>query len=244
MNNAYKKERIFFKFSGELMCAPNLKGFDPAYANKVAEQIKKIVNSSYQVGIVIGGGNIFRGRDSLGVVRSITTNYASDYMGMISTFVNSIGMLDLLENSHNIRAKLFSTPAFPPISDDFNPNETDNYFNEYEVLIYAGGIGQPGFTTDTCAILKAKQLGIDILFKGTKSDGVFDSDPKSNKNAKKYSTLSYNKVIHAGLKVMDFSAVGLAKESEIKIVVFNATKVENISRIIDDYSIGTLIETE
>lgn len=231
----------FFKLSGELMSGEKQKGFLIESADIIADQLALIVRDyNAKIAIVIGGGNIFRGRDKRGIINRITTDYSSDYMGMLSTFINAVGLTDLLKNKYGVRTKIFSSPVYPPITEEFNPNDKDFYFYNYDVIIFAGGIGQPGFTTDTCAVLKAKQLGFDKIFKGTKVDGVYVNDEVSNPESKIH-ILSYQDAINQNIMVMDMAAFGLAKESKIEIVIFNAFKPNSFADIIENEHRGSII---
>jgi uridylate kinase len=235
-------KKFFLKLSGELLSGEGKKGYLNESADLLAEQLSRIItDTDARLAIVLGGGNIFRGRDRYGSLGKTTTDYSADYMGIASTLINAIGLTDLLKNKYSVKTKIFSTPVFPPITVEFNPNESDNYFADYQVLIFAGGIGQPGFTTDTCAVLKAKQLGFDKIFKGTKVDGIYDKDPKSYPDAKKINKISYEEAISSNIKVMDMAAFGLAKESNMDIVIFKADGKNGILSILEDETRGSIV---
>lgn len=215
MKPQYK--RILLKLSGEGLMGDKEFGVSPEVVRSLAEQIKQIHELGTDVCIVIGGGNIFRGAKEAakGMDRSV-----ADQIGMLATVMNSLFLQDALIKV-GVPAKLVSGLRIPQACEDYSYRKVMSYLQNREVVIFAAGTGSPYFTTDTGAALRAAETGCDALLKSTQVDGVYDSDPRVNPNAKRFDVLSYDEVIKKELKVMDISAVVLAKENKVPIIIFN-----------------------
>lgn len=215
MKPQYK--RVLLKLSGEGLMGDKEFGVSPEVVRSLAEQIKQIHELGTDVCIVIGGGNIFRGAKEAakGMDRSV-----ADQIGMLATVMNSLFLQDALIKV-GVPAKLVSGLRIPQACEDYSYRKVMSYLQNREVVIFAAGTGSPYFTTDTGAALRAAEMGCDALLKSTQVDGVYDSDPRVNPNAKRFDVLSYDEVIKKELKVMDISAVVLAKENKVPIIIFN-----------------------
>ena len=228
-------KRALIKLSGEALACANGNGIDFDKVGKVVEQIKKVVESGVQVGIVIGGGNFWRGRQGRDMNRS-----TADYMGMLATAINSLGMQDSLIHA-GIKAKVLTALAISSVGEPFNQQNAVKYLEEGYVVIFACGTGNPYFSTDTGAALRAAEIGADVLLLAKNVDGIYDSDPKINKNAKKYDKISYIDFIKQGLTAMDTSAVTLCMENNIPVIAFGLSEKESIVRVVGGEKMGTII---
>ncbi len=232
-----KYNRILLKLSGEAIGGPDGQGLDEDILEKFAAQIADIAKAGVQIGIVIGGGNIFRGLQ--GSKRGFD-RVRGDQMGMLATVINSIG-LSLFIKGQGVPAEVFTSTPMRPMAKYYMRDEALDYMEKGGVAIIAGGTGNPFFTTDSGAALRACELRVDALLKGTKVDGVYDSDPKKNPQAKKYETLSFDKAIADGLGVMDMTAFTLCKENDVPIVVFNINKDGELRRVVEGENVGTVV---
>ena len=232
---AYK--RILLKLSGESLLGKYSFGIDPDVANFIAEEIKSVADLNVQIGIVIGGGNIFRGleADSKGIDRT-----SADYMGMLATVINSLALQSALE-MHGLPTRVQSSIAMHEIAEPFIQRRAIRHLEKGRIVIFAGGTGNPYFTTDTAASLRAMEIKADIIMKATKVDGVYDSDPVKNKSAKMFKKISYIDVLTKNLKVMDATAISLCRDNLLPIIVFNLQKKGNIRSIICGKKIGTYV---
>lgn len=212
-----KYKRILLKLSGEAIGGPDGAGLDEQVMSVYAKQIAAVADKGIQIAIVIGGGNIFRG---LAGTRSGFDRVRGDQMGMLATVINSIGLSVSLRNA-GVRAEVFTSTPMSPMAEYYMRDKVDGFLKEGGVALIAGGTGNPFFTTDSAAALRACELRCDALFKGTKVDGVYDADPVKNPSARRYDTLSFDKAIADNLKVMDLTAFALCKENKMPIVVFN-----------------------
>ena len=228
-------KRALIKLSGEALACANGNGIDFDKVVKVVEQLKKVVESGVQVGIVIGGGNFWRGRQGRDMNRS-----TADYMGMLATAINSLGMQDSLIHA-GIKAKLLTALGITSVGEPFNQQNAVKYLEEGYVVIFACGTGNPYFSTDTGAALRAAEIGADVLLLAKNVDGIYDSDPKINKNAKKYDKISYIDFIKQGLTAMDTSAVTLCMENNIPVIAFGLSEKESIVRVVGGEKMGTII---
>ncbi|MCH9631903.1 MAG: Uridylate kinase [Chlamydiae bacterium] len=239
-NSSPSYKRILLKLSGESLVSENSKvGVEFEACRKIAESIKEAQKLNVEIGIVIGGGNFFRGHV---YCKELNMPQAkADQVGMLATLMNGITLQRALLNV-GCPTKLMS--AFPcgAMAELFNADLAKKYLEENQVVIFAGGTGNPFFTTDTAASLRACEIQANALLKATKVDGVFDKDPKVNSDAQKYDQLSYNDVLEKDLKVMDATAITLCREHQIPIVVFNMYKENNIRNVIQKKSCGTRIE--
>ncbi len=212
-------------------------GIDPMVLEGIAPEIKRLVDEGTQLGIVVGGGNIFRGlaASAAGMDRSI-----ADYMGMLATVMNALALQDSLEKA-GITTRVLSAIEMHEVAEPFIKRRAVRHLEKGRVVIFAAGTGNPFFTTDTAAALRAAEIGADVLLKATKVDGVYDSDPFKNPNAVRYDSLTYKQVLEQELKVMDSTAFSLCKETGIPIIVFNLATPGNIERVVRGESIGTMV---
>ena len=235
-----KYNRILLKLSGEALAGASGKGLDENVMGTYAAQIAKVVKSGTQVAIVIGGGNIFRGLSGVGAGFE---RVRGDQMGMLATVINSIG-LSLFIKAAGVPAEVFTSTKMEPMARYYVRDEAVKTMEAGGVAIIAGGTGNPFFTTDSAAALRACEIGADALFKGTKVDGVYDSDPVKNPNAKKYSSLSFDKALADNLKVMDATAFTLCRENDIPIVVFDMNAAGTLEGIVAGKPMGTVVSNE
>ena len=209
--------RILLKVSGEALMGEGDFGINREVLDRIAGEIAAVISLGVQVGIVIGGGNIFRGKD---VQISDENRVAGHHMGMLATVMNCLAMQDALLEA-GIEARVMSAIAMPEICDSFSQREVRSAFDDNETVLFAAGTGAPYFTTDTGAALRALEMDCDALFKGTNVDGIYDSDPKKNPDAQRFDELTHAQVIEKGLEVMDVAAVDLTKQGNIPVVVFS-----------------------
>lgn len=232
-------KRVILKISGEALANESGSGINPKLVAEVAEEIKALYEKRAQIGIVNGAGNMWRGRDAkeYGMPR-----VNADYMGMLGTIFNGLALKSALE-SLGLSVKILSALSVPSVAENYNVEIAKEYLNKNEIVIFAGGTGSPFFSTDTNAALRAAEVEADaILMAKNGVDGVYDSDPRINKNAKRYNVLTYDEIINKNLQVMDLTAAILCRENNIKLVVFDMNKKGNIVKAFTDSSIGTLIE--
>jgi uridylate kinase len=230
-------QRILLKLSGEALLGKQSSGVDPAVANFIAEEIKSLSDLRVQICIVIGGGNIFRGLEasSKGMDRT-----SADYMGMLATVINSLALQSALE-MRGIPTRVQSSIEMREIAEPFIQRKAIRHLEKGRIVIFAGGTGNPYFTTDTAASLRAMEIKADVILKATKVDGVYDCDPVKNKNAVMYKNINYIDVLTKNLKVMDATAISLCRDNGLPIVVFNMQKKGNIRRAICGEKIGTYV---
>ncbi|PKP22330.1 MAG: UMP kinase [Bacteroidetes bacterium HGW-Bacteroidetes-21] len=210
-------KRVLLKLSGESLMGKGQYGIDPDKLNEYASQICAITKSGIQVAIVIGGGNIFRGMSG---TKKGFDRVKGDQMGMLATVINSIA-LETAITAHGIKARVFTAIRMEPVGELYKTDNVIDSLQRGEVAILAGGTGNPFFTTDSASALRAIEIKADVLLKGTRVDGVYDSDPEKNPKAKKFDTLSFDKAYAMGLKIMDLTAFTLCKENNLPILVFN-----------------------
>ena len=224
------------KISGESLAGTNEQGFDFNILNDLAESIKKISSKNIQISIVLGGGNFIRGSSfSNGVVDRVT----SDYMGMLGTVINSLALQSNLEKI-GVPSRVMTAISINRVAEPYIKNKATRHLQKGRVVIFASGTGNPFFSTDTAAVLRASEMKSDIIFKGTKVDGIYDKDPIKNKDAKKIFNISYSDYLNKDIKVMDATAISLAKDSSLPIIIFSIMKSSNILDIIEgkgEYSI-------
>ena len=231
-------KRILLKLSGEALMGNKPYGVDPSVLKTVAEEIQGVHRLGVEIGIVVGGGNIFRGvAASAGGMDRIQ----ADYLGMLATLFNAVAIKEALKN-RKIKARVFSALPVPPLADAYQPQSARALMEKGEVLLLAAGTGNPFFTTDTAAALRASELGTEVILKATQVEGVYDNNPKLNPEAKIYKEISYSHFLQSHLQVMDATAVSLARENKIPIIVFNGLIKGNLKKIILGSPIGTLIK--
>ncbi len=234
---AYK--RILLKLSGEVL-AGERGGIDPAVLARIAGEVAEVRKLNVDVGIVLGGGNFFRGSaaTSLGMER-----VSADYMGMLATVINALAMQDALEQK-NVVTRVMSAIAMNAICEPFITRRANRHLEKGRVVIFACGTGNPYFTTDTAAALRAKEISAEVILKGTKVDGIYDKDPIKHPDAKMYSSVAYIDVLKLKLQVMDATAISLCMEEKLPIKVFNIITQGNIPRIVSGENIGSLVSTD
>lgn len=231
-------KRVLLKLSGESFCKPGGFGLDSSALKSIAERIAQTRKLTPQVAVVVGAGNFLRG-EIFSKASDIPRNTA-DYMGMLATIINAAALQESLERLGQ-PARVLSAIEVPAMCEPFVPRRALHHFDRGRVVILAGGTGNPFFTTDTCAALRASQLGADLLIKATKVDGVYSADPQKNPKAKLFKKLSYNDVLTKNLRVMDHSAIALCRDNNIPIIVLNIFKKGNIAGALQGRPIGTSI---
>lgn len=236
---ALKYKRILLKFSGEALMGDGEFGLCAETLKKVVKQVKDLCNLGVEVGIVVGGGNIFRGAQIQGSGIQRTTG---DHMGMMATVINALALRDVVE-SMDMKAQVLSAMSIEGISTGFNANLVRKQLAAGEVVIFAAGTGSPFFTTDTAAALRGVEIGADIVLKATKVDGIYSADPYKDPNAERYSTLSYDDVIQKNLQVMDMTAFVLCRDHGMPVRVFDMFKDQAVIRIVKGEDEGTLVSS-
>jgi len=230
-------QRILLKLSGEALLGDEDYGIDPVIIGRIANEILEVLNTGVQIAIVIGGGNIFRGA---GLAEAGIDRVTGDHMGMLATLMNSLALQDALEKT-GVDARVMSAIAVHDVSEDYIRRRATRHLEKGRVTIIAGGTGNPFFTTDTAAALRAIEIGADIVLKATKVDGVYSADPKIDANATMYETLSYDEVIEGKLGVMDANAIVLCRDQKMPIRVFNVFGSGNLMQIVKGKRVGTLV---
>lgn len=230
-------QRILLKLSGEALLGNEDYGIDPAIIGRIAGEIKEVLNTGVQVAIVIGGGNIFRGA---GLAQSGIDRVTGDHMGMLATLMNSLALQDALEK-RAVDARVMSAISVHDVSEDYIRRRATRHLEKGRVTIIAGGTGNPFFTTDTAAALRAIEVGADIVLKATKVDGVYSADPNKDASATKYEILGYDQVIEEKLGVMDANAIVLCRDQGMPIRVFNVFGSGNLMQIVKGGKVGTLV---
>jgi uridylate kinase len=233
-----KFKRVLLKLSGESLMGEQNYGIDTASLSAYAGEVKSAVDERVQVAIVIGGGNIFRGLQGMagGIDR-----VQGDYMGMLATIINSMALQDALEKM-KIPSRILSGIAINPVCEKISRRKAIDYLEQGFVVIIAGGTGNPYFTTDTAAALRALEIKADAILKGTRVDGVYSDDPEKNKKAVKYDHLTFDEAIKKGLKIMDLTAFTLCRENQLPIIVFNINVKGNLKKLIRGGIIGTTVK--
>jgi uridylate kinase len=239
MNIAPKSvyRRILLKLSGEALMGEEGFGIDPKVLERMAQEIKELVELDIQVGLVIGGGNLFRGE---GLAKAGMNRVVGDHMGMLATVMNGLAMRDALHRA-SVNARLMSAIPLNGVCDDYNWAEAISLLKSGRVVIFSAGTGNPFFTTDSAACLRGIEIEADAVFKATKVDGVYDADPVKNPNAVMYKTLTYTEVLDKELKVMDLAAFTLARDHNMPIRVFNMNKPGCLKAVVLGENVGTLI---
>jgi uridylate kinase len=233
-------KRVLLKLSGEALAGDQGYGIDPLTITTIANEIKDVVECGVSLALVIGGGNIFRGlaASSKGMDRA-----SADYMGMLATMINSLAMQDALEKI-GVDTRVQSAIAMAEVAEPYIRRRAIRHLEKGRVVIFGAGTGNPYFTTDTAASLRAMEIGADVILKGTKVDGVYSADPKKDSAAVKYSTLTYHEVLTKGLQVMDATATSLCMDNSLPIVVFDITTDGNVKKVVCGEEIGTIVKGE
>lgn len=235
MSTVYR--RVLLKLSGEALMGDLAYGIDPSVVHGIAEEVAHVVGQGIEVAIVVGGGNIFRGVKgaSAGMDRA-----TADYIGMIATVMNSLTLQDALEQMQ-IPTRVQTAIAMQEIAEPYIRRRAMRHLEKKRVVIFAAGSGNPFFTTDTTAALRAAEIDAEVIFKATKVDGIYDSNPHQNPQARRYETLTYSEVLTQDLRVMDGTAIALCKENNIPIIVFDLSVKNNIRRALMGEKIGTIV---
>jgi uridylate kinase len=232
-----KYKRILLKLSGEALMGNKQFGIDNNRLMQYAEEIREIADLGAEIGIVIGGGNIFRGVQA---ERGGMERTQGDYMGMLATMINSMALQAALE-SVGLFTRLQSAIEMKQIAEPFIKRKAVRHLEKGRIVIFGAGTGNPYFTTDSAASLRAVEIDADVILKGTRVDGVYDQDPEVNPSAKKYDSLTFDQAYENNLKVMDMTAFTLCKENDVPVVVFNMNEPGNLKKVIEGIEIGTLV---
>lgn len=237
MGNPYYK-RVLLKLSGESLAGDQGYGIEPRTITTIANEVKEVVACGVELALVIGGGNIFRGlaASSKGMDRA-----SADYMGMLATMINSLAMQDALEKI-GVDTRVQSAIAMQEVAEPYIRRRAIRHLEKGRVVIFGAGTGNPYFTTDTAASLRAMEIGADVILKGTKVDGVYSADPKKYPDAVKFSRLSYIDVLKKGLQVMDATATSLCMDNSLPIIVFDVTTDGNVKKVVFGEEIGTIVK--
>jgi uridylate kinase len=231
-------QRIILKLSGEALLGDEDYGIDPRIIDRIASEIAEVIRSGVEIAVVIGGGNIFRGA---GLAESGIDRVTGDHMGMLATVMNSLALQDALE-SVNCDARVMSAISIHDVCEDYIRRRAIRHLQKGRVVICAGGTGNPFFTTDTAAALRAIEIGADVLLKATKVEGIFSADPKLDANAEFFERVSYDDVIEKKLKVMDTNAIVLCRDQHMPIRVFNVFTEGSLARLVRGENIGSRVE--
>jgi len=232
-----KYSRILLKLSGESLSGKGNHGISDSVLEEYAKQIIEVVGKGCEVAIVIGGGNIFRG---LSGTESGFDRVKGDQMGMLATVINSLALESAISRLHG-KAKVFTSIRMEPVGELYNRDRVLDAMKNRTVTILSGGTGNPFFTTDTAAALRAVEIGADVLLKGTRVDGVYSADPEKEPAAEKFEKISFEEVINRRLKVMDSTAFTMCRENDMPLIVFDMNKPGNLSKLVDGERIGTLV---
>ena len=232
-----KYQRILLKLSGEALMGNQSHGIDPKRIDKYAKEIKKVFDKGIEIAIVIGGGNIFRGvsGSSKGMDR-----VQADYMGMLATVINGLALQGALENN-NVPTRLQTAIKIEDIAEPFIKRKATRHLEKGRVVIFGSGTGNPYFTTDSAAVLRAIEINADVILKGTRVDGIYNEDPEKNIKATKFDNLSFDEVLKKGIKVMDTTAFTLSQENKLPIIVFDINTSNNLYKVIKGENIGTRV---
>jgi uridylate kinase len=230
-------KRILLKLSGEALMGDKNYGIDSNRLERYAEEIKSVTDKGIEVAIVIGGGNIFRG---VAGASNGMDRVQGDHMGMLATIINGLALQSALENI-GLATRLQSAIKINEVAEPFIRRRAMRHLEKGRVVIFGGGTGNPYFTTDSAAVLRAIEIEADVILKGTRVDGIYTSDPEKDKTATKFESISFQDVLNKGLKVMDTTAFTLSQENELPIVVFDMNKTGNLLRLVSGESIGTVV---
>lgn len=230
--------RILFKLSGEALLGDHDYGIDPKISSRIAREMAEAAQTGVQIGIVVGGGNIFRGA---GLASAGMDRITGDHMGMLATVMNGLALQDALESA-GVTCRVMSAISVREVCEDYIRRRATRHLEKGRVVIFAAGTGNPFFTTDTAAALRAIEIGADLMIKATKVDGVYSADPVKDPNAKRYEHVGYDEVIEHKLDVMDANAMVLCRDQSMPIRVINLTRHGELMRLLSGESIGTLID--
>ncbi len=229
--------RVLLKLSGEALMGGRPYGIDPEVVEEISREIKEAVSGGLEMAVVIGGGNIFRGvaASASGMERT-----SADYMGMLATVLNALALQNILEK-HGVSTRVQSAIEMKELAEPYIRRRAVRHLEKKRVVIFAAGTGNPYFTTDTAAALRAMEIGAEIILKATKVDGIYTADPMLDKGARKYDELDYLEVLQKGLKVMDATAISLCMDNNLPIIVFNLKKPGNIKKALEGGKVGTVV---
>ncbi|MBI5189740.1 MAG: UMP kinase [Nitrospirae bacterium] len=232
-----KYKRILLKLSGEALMGSQAYGIDPAVVEEVSREVAEVAKSGVELAVVIGGGNIFRGiaASAKGMERA-----SADYMGMLATVLNALALQNSLEKM-GVPTRVLSAIEMKELAEAYIRRRAVRHLEKKRVVIFAAGTGNPYFTTDTAAALRAMEIGAEVIMKATKVDGVYSADPMKDKTATKFDELSYIEVLQKGLKVMDATAISLCMDNDLPIIVFNLTSPGNIKKVVAGKKVGTIV---
>ncbi|MBW8358232.1 MAG: UMP kinase [Weeksellaceae bacterium] len=233
-----KYKRILLKLSGEALMGDLPYGIDNEKLKEYAQEIKQAIDSGCEVAVVIGGGNIFRG--VAGAAKGMD-RVQGDYMGMLATVINGMALQGALEDA-GVKTRLQSAIEMDKVAEPFIKRRAVRHLEKGRVVIFGAGTGNPYFTTDTAATLRAIEIGADVILKGTRVDGIYDSDPEKNADAKKFNSLTFDEVFDKNLKVMDMTAFTLSHENKLPIIVFDMNRAGNLLKIVEGERVGTLVD--
>ncbi|AGY58720.1 UMP kinase [Gloeobacter kilaueensis] len=233
-----KYRRVLLKLSGEALMGDREFGIDPEVVKMLADEIARVVEAGVELAVVVGGGNIFRGvkASASGMDRA-----TADYVGMLATVMNALTLQDALEQQHQIQTRLLSAIEMKEVAEPFIRRRAMRHLEKGRVVIFGAGSGNPFFTTDTTAALRAAEIDAEVIFKATRVDGIYDADPKFNPDAQRYQTISFQQVLVQDLRVMDSTAIALCRENNIPIIVFNVFEKDNIYRAVSGEAVGTYV---
>jgi len=230
-------KRVLLKLSGEALAAGRGFGVDAVFIHAVAAEIAEVARTGCQIGIVVGGGNFFRGvaEQAIGMDR-----VAADHMGMLSTVINAIALQDAIEKA-GIPCRVMSAIAMHQVAEPYIRRRAIRHLEKGRVIIFAAGTGNPYFSTDTAASLRAMEIGADVLLKATSVDGIYSADPKKDTGATKFETITYMEILKLGLKVMDTTAVSLCKDNNLPMIIFSMREQGNITRVVMGEKLGSIV---
>jgi uridylate kinase len=231
-------KRVLLKLSGEALLGERSYGIDPKRIAQYAKEIKAVTKLGLEVAVVIGGGNIFRG---VSAASNGIDRVQADYMGMLATVINGMALQSALEEE-NVQTRLQTAIKIEAVAEPYIKRKAVRHLEKKRVVIFGGGTGNPFFTTDSAAVLRAIEINADVILKGTRVDGVYDCDPEKNENAIKYESITFHDVIKKNLKIMDSTAFTLSQENNLPIVVFNMNKTSNLLKLINGTKTGTSIK--
>jgi len=240
MTDAPTYHRILLKLSGEALMGDEDYGIDPKVIGRLADEILEVQAAGVEVGVVIGGGNIFRGA---GLAASGMDRVTGDHMGMLATVMNALAMADAIEKRDGT-ARVMSAIPIHDVAEDFIRRRAVRHLQKGRVTLFAAGIGNPFFTTDSAAALRAVEVGADLLLKATKVDGVYSADPARDASAKRYERISYDDVIEHKLAVMDTAAIALCRDHGMPLRIYDMTRPGNLMRIVQGQAVGTLVDND
>lgn len=237
MNDKPHYQRVLLKLSGEALLGELDYGIDPKVSSRIAREVAGVVGAGVQIGIVIGGGNIFRGK---GLAASGIDRITGDHMGMLATVMNALALQDALEKA-DVTTRVMSAVSVRDVCEDYIRRRAVRHLEKHRVVIFGAGTGNPFFTTDTAASLRAIEVGADVMIKATKVDGIYSADPLTNEGAVHYARISYDEVIERKLEVMDANAMVLCRDQSMPIRIVNLNRPGELSRVIQGEDVGTLV---